>query len=341
MTAWLSARLVMAAASLSLVCAGVAEAHNPKGGGAGLPKIYVKRLIAAQKAMNDLDSSDQAKGIYSTLVQWPPSYPRLRVCFMGGSPEVRAVISEVANTWVKSDMGIRLDWGKKGKLRDCDPNDGKEDQIRVSFDQPGYWSQLGQNAVLYTKQEEPSLNLEGFDKVEDIGILKEGEAKGIILHEFGHALGLLHEHQSPNAACKDEFDWDHINKSLAEPPNSWDQETIDFNMQPFSGEDLMMTDFDPRSVMLYYFPPDYYKVGDKSKCYIPASNNEISETDFGTVAYMYPADAAARLKGFEERKTALQGIVKKASESGKKGVMVDLAKLFFGSAGTADIPDGE
>jgi Astacin (Peptidase family M12A) len=341
MTARLPTMAMIAAVAVSMVFAGPASAHNPKGGGADLPKVYVKRLIAAQKAMNDLDSSDQAKGIYSTLVQWPPTYPKLRVCFMGGSPEVRAAIAEVANTWIRNDIGIRFDWGKQDKFRDCDPAGGKENQVRVSFDKPGYWSQLGQNSVVYTKQEEPSLNLEGFDKAADVAVLKQGEAEGIILHEFGHALGLLHEHQSPNATCKDEFDWDHINKTLAEPPNSWDQETINFNMQPFSGEDLMMTQFDPSSVMLYYFPPDYYKDGDKSKCFIPSANNEISETDFTTVAYMYPADAAARLKNFENRKVALQGVVQKASASGKKGIMVDLAKLFFGSPGTASIPDGE
>jgi hypothetical protein len=331
----------MTAAAMAVAFPVAGLAHNPKGGGAGLPKEHVKRLIAAQKAMNDLDSSDQAKGMYSTLVQWPPSYPRLRVCFFGGSQAVRAAVAQVGNEWIRSDMGIRFDFGKKGKLRDCDPNDGKEDQIRISFDQPGYWSHLGQNSILYAKQEEPSMNLEGFEKFEDISVLKQGEAKGIILHEFGHALGLLHEHQSPNATCKDEFNWAHINKQLSEPPNSWDQETIDFNMQPFSGEDLMLTEFDVNSVMLYSFPPDYYRDGANSKCYVPSSNNAISEVDYVTVAYMYPADVAARLKSFEERKAAMQAIVQKASESGKKGVMLDVVKLFFGSPGTADIPDGE
>jgi hypothetical protein len=341
MTVGFSTRAAAAMAALGLFLAGAAEAHNPKGGGAGLPQLHVKRMMAAQKALNDLDASDQAKGMYSTLVQWPPSYPRLRVCFFGGSPEVRATVAEIANLWIQEGMGIRFDWGKKGKFRDCDPNDGKEDQIRISFEQPGYWSHLGQNSILYAKQEEPSLNLEGFDKIEDADALKEGEARGIILHEFGHALGLLHEHQSPNATCKDEFDWEHINKQLAEPPNSWDKETIDFNMQPFSGEDLMMTDFDVRSVMLYSFPPDYYRDGDKSKCYVPAANVDISEADHATVAYMYPADVAARMKSFEERRAGMQGLIQKASESGKKGVMLDVMKLFFGSPGTAQIPDGE
>jgi hypothetical protein len=47
------------------------------------------------------------------------------------------------------------------------------------------------------------------------------------------------------------------------------------------------------------------------------------------------------MKSFEERRAGMQGLIQKASESGKKGVMLDVMKLFFGSPGTAQIPDGE
>ena len=54
-------------------------------------------------------------------------------------------------------------------------------------------------------------------------------------HEFGHALGLHHEHQSPATTCNEEFDWDYIYKAFGEPPDGWDKQTVDNNMRNAAG----------------------------------------------------------------------------------------------------------
>ena len=329
-------KLLAAGACLTFLAAG-AEAHDPRKGG-GIPAKIAKRMMEHEKNILSMDDSDAAKGVYSTMVQWPPTYPKLRVCFFDGSNAARIAVMEVANHWMRSDIGLRFDWGKKGKPRTCNPDDDKQEQIRVSFNQPGYWSLLGQASSIYAAQNEASLNLEGLGDMKPDQI-KSGEAAGVILHEFGHALGLMHEHQSPAAVCGKEFNWEFITNYLSGAPNNWDEETISFNMKPMSGDDLMMTDFDIKSIMLYSFPAQYYIGGESSKCFIAASNNAISDTDYATVAYMYPAEASARMEQFEKQKAGFQAIWDKSAEQGRKGVMIDMVSSFFGTTGTADIAD--
>lgn len=311
-----------------------AHAHDPRGKGGPAPEI-AKRIAEGRAALLSLDESDAAKGIYALSLQWPPSYAKLRVCFMGGNDANNARVAEIANDWIDPQaMSLTLDFGKAGKPRRCDPNAQRESQIRISYDQPGYWSILGQVSVIYLTQQEASLNLEGFGDA-DLAIFDNPDVRGIVLHEFGHALGLLHEHQSPSSACAQEFNWNHIISYLSGPPNNWDEQTIKTNMATEVAEDLMVTDFDRKSVMLYSFPAEFYLKGADSSCFIDHANDDISPVDRATVAYMYPADMAQRQKNFQQAKAQFSAIVDKAASSGTKAVTIDFVGAFFGDKGVA------
>ena len=116
----------------------------------------------------------------------------------------------------------------------------EESELRISFNYGyGSYSYLGTDALFISKTEE-TLNIgwEGFD---------------VMRHEFGHALNLLHEHQNP----KEGIVWNEseVIKSLSGPPNSWTLEQIRHNvLDKVDINALDSTDFDSKSIMLYYFP---------------------------------------------------------------------------------------
>ena len=107
--------------------------------------------------------------------------------------------------------------------------------IRIGFDSnDGAWSYIGTDCSSKWK----TMNLGFIDQ-------------GTVLHEFGHALGLIHEHQSPASGG---FDWDRdeVIKSLSGPPNNWDLATIEHNMfGKYNSSQLLMTEYDSRSIMHY------------------------------------------------------------------------------------------
>jgi serralysin len=81
----------------------------------------------------------------------------------------------------------------------------------------------------------------------------EAEYSRVVLHEFGHALGMIHEHQNP----ANEIQWNNpeVYRALGGPPNNWDTDTIDHNMfREYSQDQTQFTDFDEKSIMLYSFP---------------------------------------------------------------------------------------
>ena len=323
--------LAVAIAAVAATGALAAE-KDPRLARDGLPGEYVKRIKQYQAALEKLDDSEQAKGIYRSARVWGSNYPKLRVCFLDGSQALRDVVARVASEWEAESNSINLDFGKPGKRRTCQPDAGKEMQIRVSFKTEGYWSVIGQGSVVFAAQNEPSLSLGGFMKVTPDKL--SNYEIGTIRHEFGHALGIEHEHQNPKGGCDNEYNWKRVYTYLEGPPNKWPRETIDFNLRQATGEDLQLTKFDRKSVMLYHFPPDFYRKGAKSRCFVSKDNEQISAGDRALAAIMYPADATARLEAFKKNKEAFENIWSKNGDAGTKGVMFDPVKAFFDRTGT-------
>jgi hypothetical protein len=301
-----------------------------------MPQAYLKRAADFEKALLSADSSDQARSVYFKGKLWAPSYKRLRVCFFGGSKALRAKIADIASEWMQTDNSIKLDFGKT-KNRTCKPDSGTEMQIRVGFDQPGWWSAVGQDSVVFFQQHEASLNLSGFADVPAEQL--DAWSLSTIRHEFGHALGLKHEHQNPRAKCESEYDWELIYDLLSKPPDNWTKETVDWNMRPISGEDLVAGKFDKKSIMLYLFPAKFYRKGAKSRCYVAEMNYAISAGDRVALAEMYAADPNARIAAFESNRAAFAALLNEDGEEASRSVTLDPMKAYFERSGNENEPD--
>jgi hypothetical protein len=108
------------------------------------------------------------------------------------------------------------------------------------------------------------------------------EYERVVLHEFGHALGAIHEHQSPGAAIP--WDKEAVYAYYSGPPNNWSRDDVDVNLFDLYGETTtQFTKFDEQSIMLYPIPEEF-TVGD----YAVGWNRTLSDTDKAFMGTTYP-----------------------------------------------------
>ena len=159
----------------------------------------------------------------------------LRVKFLEGTPEQQATAKAQALWWTEQ-ANLNFEF-----------TDASDAEIRVTFDpNDGAWSWVGTDARKIPFNQ-PTMNL---------GFLDGGTAG----HEFGHSIGLGHEHQNPLGGI--EWNEDVVIKSLSGPPNNWTEDQIRFNvLNKYSMDQIRGTQFDPESIMLYFFPGTWVKSG--------------------------------------------------------------------------------
>jgi hypothetical protein len=103
-----------------------------------------------------------------------------------------------------------------------------------------------------------------------------------IMHEFGHVLGLIHEHENPNGKT---IQWDDSKVyTLAKQTHGWDHETTYHNiLERYKANQVNASKFDSKSVMLYYFPPSL-TTDHKGT----SSNHKLSKEDVKYISKVYP-----------------------------------------------------
>lgn len=270
----------------------------------------------------------------SQAISWEKQV--ITVAFNGGSEELRNKIATVATKWTQ-DPGVNVQFSFRddaGRFREWSitDTDFKAD-VRVGFHERGVSSLIGNDSInrLYAKPNKPSLILENFS-----GSLPMNW-EVLVLHEFGHALGFLHEYQNPNSHCQAQLRWDddpgyialrfqgnrqYIENNGKRPgaitylsgyPNYWPAQMTRKNLSEMTvtSESTVVSAFDPASIMRYPLPSFLFKDGAQSGCFSNEIIAQLSPGDIEGLKKLYPRRPAEISRVLERKIDILETLSKK------------------------------
>jgi hypothetical protein len=199
--------------------------------------------------------------------RWIPQFPhkrlKLRVQFLNGDLATRARVQKYANEWTNYAF-----------VTFVYVNDPSA-EIRIWFANDGFCqTKVGSTAVNFSG---PTMHYGWLGPS-----TPDPEFRRTVLHEFGHALGLVHEHQSPSSGV---IKW---NPTAVYDEcwrlHHWTTAQVDENiLHRYSTNETQFSTFDPASIMIYPIPKSWTTDG-----YTVNWNDDLSATDRSYVAVLYP-----------------------------------------------------
>ncbi len=188
----------------------------------------------------------------------------INVKFIGGSEFLREKVRKYAQEWSQyAYITLRF------------VSDNSNAQIRITFEQgKGSWSYLGKDALSIASHL-PTMNYGWFNEN-----TTDREFSRTILHEFGHALGLIHEHAHPDSPIP----WNKEKVYVYYAQQGWDREKVDRNVfRRYNHQITQFSEYDRLSIMHYAVPAEHTIGG-----YEVPWNTVLSETDKMFIAQIYP-----------------------------------------------------
>lgn len=183
--------------------------------------------------------------------------------FSGNSESYKDTIQKYAEIW-ENYANINLEYTETIS----------EAQVRIGLEKGSSWSYIGRD-VLDIASDVKTMNFGWLGSDAELN-------QRVILHEFGHVLGFVHEHNGP--ASNIQWKKDLVYQYYAQPPNKWSKEMVDQNvMFKYSQTLTNFSDYDEHSIMHYPIDPRL-----TTNYHGTPFNTDLSETDKQYAAIFYP-----------------------------------------------------
>lgn len=227
-----------------------------------------ERLLPGSPQSNQLHADNSLPRLaMPTNTFWRPGQILRVKFFPGATPYVQHKVQNYAKQWSEV-ANIHLSF-----------NDAPDAEIRVSFVQgDGSWSQVGTNSRNIPLNN-ATMNFGWFHDS-----TRDEEFSRTVLHEFGHALGCVHEHQSSTSR----LNWDLNNISQIydyfRQTSGWDDQMVNAQvLNRYSAVGMRTTSFDDQSIMLYEYPNYLFTDGRGT-----SRNWMLSDADKDFICRVYP-----------------------------------------------------
>jgi serralysin len=186
---------------------------------------------------------------------------QLHIAFLEGTPFMQKKVIFYAQQWCQ--------YANVSFLFDNHP----QAEIRITFQaNKGTWSAIGTDAYTIPYYQ-PTMNFSWLEPTSTDKVFSH-----TVLHEFGHVLGLIHEHQGPQIGIQ--WNRDAVIKAHPGCSQQWVEQNI---FKHYSFAQTQYTHFDPYSIMLYYIPASWTLDGFQTSI-----NTELSQTDKDFIRHCYP-----------------------------------------------------
>lgn len=228
----------------------------------------IERSVRGNFHSNSFDTT-KPRGLADNYFLWDLGSV-ITVKFLNGSTAIQNKIKPLAKEWEKY---------AKIKFNFVGPKD-KADLRVLLGNGNGHSSYIG----LVNKQIEAASETMNIDTADVAG--DDAFLKNVVLHEFGHALGLLHEHSSPISGIK----WDKEKMYKEYARMGWSQEDVDFQVfETYKKSYTNGTKYDNKSIMHYPI-----NKGETLDGYTVGWNMQLSEGDIALIKALYPMKGARK-----------------------------------------------